>query len=155
MKDHELMSLDFNLNRGTVLDQVQKVKGGFSTSEILVVTEEDDIRNLIRMYESSASGIGSKGNIESLKKIIRSTSKGIRCYDENIANRLLQYHIDSKQLSLQEKTTFVGLMSGDSINVVSERLNISDRTVWKHRRKIIEKLGRSLFARYCPRMIAN
>lgn len=148
-KSPDLISMDFNLENGNAVNQLRKFKNSISYSKILYVTQVDDTRHFISMYETSACGIACKSNLNSLRKIIRSTSKGIRCYDESVSNKLLQYHIDTKCLTTQERQTFVALMSGESISKISEMISMCDRTIWKHKRNIIHKLSRNTFSKYC------
>lgn len=144
-----LLSLDYALGDGTGIDLYEIVKARYPKLDVIFVTSFLDESKLMAMYESGVLGILYKDNLEHLSRALSYMSRGLRYFDEDVSSRLLEFQSLCQHLTCAERKTFLALMSGDTVSFVAERLSMADRTVRSHKRRIILKLGRQTFERYC------
>ena len=152
--EHDYICLDYFLGDGTGVEAYMSIKQYCPKSKYMFVTSRLELSNLIEMYELGTCGIAYKENASSIKNMIVAGQEGGHYYDHLIANKILQFNLESKPLTKNEKMTFVKLMSGKSIQDLAEELSVNDRTIWRRRNEIINKLGRATFDRYCTHKIA-
>ncbi len=146
---HDLICLDYFLGDGTGVDAYEFAKQYCQKSKFLFISSRLAISNLIAMFELGTCGIAYKESSSSIKSLLLAVHEGRYYYAPVIANKILQFNLEVKSLTSNEKTTFLKLMTGEPISKLAETLKVNDRTIWRRRNEIINKIGRATFDRYC------
>ena len=149
LQQPDFICLDYQLNPGTGVDAFPILKTHFPRAQFLFVTSCLSIYSLLEMFELGTCGIAYKESRQSIQNLLYAAQQHKRYYDPVIADKILQFHLESKALTENEKLTFIKLMAGESVPELAEKLNVNDRTIWRRRNDIINKIGRGTFDRYC------
>ncbi len=105
----------------------------------LVVSMHDDPSFVARAIESGASGYISKGAAATeLLPLLRRMQAGERVFSSDIVPMAGS---PAPALTERERELLGALLSGEVPKAIALRLGISDKTLYRHRANIMEKLG--------------
>jgi two-component system uhpT operon response regulator UhpA len=106
----------------------------------VVLSMHDDPGLVVRALERGASGYFSKAvAAEELIEGLRRVMKGDRVLSTDLAAPRADG--ETSALTQRERETLRGLLSGLPPKVVAAALGISDKTLYRHRANLMEKLG--------------
>ena len=106
----------------------------------VVLSMHDDPGLVVRALERGASGYFSKAvAAEELIEGLRRVMKGDRVLSTDLAAPRADG--EASALTQRERETLRGLLSGLPPKVVAAALGISDKTLYRHRANLMEKLG--------------
>ena len=138
----DLVLLDYYLPDGTGLDVIRQIKQYCPEAKILVISAESNIPDTSILMEAGINGFISK-DIASLELplIINSVVRGHDYFDSGLMQQINQ-PINSPEDELTQREIDIVRLSarGLSAKQVADKLNISPRTVEKHKDRIFNKL---------------
>lgn len=114
---------------------------------MIALTDSDDGGKAERIVKAGAKGCILKNvGLDTLLAAIRTAIAGGVFYSNEIAQHLLERSRVATpgsldRLTCREKEVFLSILTGYSDGEIAERLNISKRTIEKHRQNIHCKLG--------------
>ena len=112
----------------------------FPGMRCVVLSMHDDPGLVLRALERGAQGFFSKAvAAEELIEGLRRVLAGERVLSSDLAPP--NAHGQSAALTQRERETLRGLLSGLPPKVVAAALGISDKTLYRHRANLMEKLG--------------
>ena len=131
------------------LEATRKIKQRFPQVKILALSACEEEPFPTRLLQAGASGYLTKGAcIEETVRAIRQVAAGHHYLSSAIAQQMALKAYDSKQLDnpfdqLSEREMQISLMiaSGQKIQVISDLLCVSPKTVNTHRYRIFSKLN--------------
>ena len=131
------------------LEATRKIKQRFPEVKILALSACDEEPFPTRLLQAGASGYLTKGVcIEETIRAIRQVAAGHHYLSSDIAQQMALKAYDKKQLDnpfdqLSEREMQISLMiaSGQKIQVISDLLCVSPKTVNTHRYRIFSKLN--------------
>ena len=131
------------------LEATRKIKQRFPEVKILALSACDEEPFPTRLLQAGASGYLTKGVcIEETIRAIRQVAAGHHYLSSDIAQQMAIKAYDKKQLDnpfdqLSEREMQISLMiaSGQKIQVISDLLCVSPKTVNTHRYRIFSKLN--------------
>lgn len=131
------------------LEATRKIKQRFPEVKILALSACDEEPFPTRLLQAGASGYLTKGVcIEETIRAIRQVAAGHHYLSSDIAQQMALKAYDKKQLDnpfdqLSEREMQISLMiaSGQKIQVISDLLCVSAKTVNTHRYRIFSKLN--------------
>lgn len=131
------------------LEATRKIKQRFPEVKILALSACDEEPFPTRLLQAGASGYLTKGVcIEETIRAIRQVAAGHHYLSSDIAQQMALKTYDKKQLDnpfdlLSEREMQISLMiaSGQKIQVISDLLCVSPKTVNTHRYRIFSKLN--------------
>ncbi|WP_028244085.1 UvrY/SirA/GacA family response regulator transcription factor [Denitrificimonas caeni] len=131
------------------LEATRKIKQRFPQVKILALSACDEEPFPTRLLQAGASGYLTKGVcIEETIRAIRQVAAGHHYLSSDIAQQMALKAYDKKQLDnpfdqLSEREMQISLMiaSGQKIQVISDLLCVSPKTVNTHRYRIFSKLN--------------
>ena len=131
------------------LEATRKIKQRFPEVKILALSACDEEPFPTRLLQAGASGYLTKGAcIEETVRAIRQVAAGHHYLSSDIAQQMALKTYDKKQLDnpfdqLSEREMQISLMiaSGQKIQVISDLLCVSPKTVNTHRYRIFSKLN--------------
>ena len=131
------------------LEATRKIKQRFPEVKILALSACDEEPFPTRLLQAGASGYLTKGVcIEETIRAIRQVAAGHHYLSSDIAQQMALKTYDKKQLDnpfdqLSEREMQISLMiaSGQKIQVISDLLCVSPKTVNTHRYRIFTKLN--------------
>ena len=131
------------------LEATRKIKQRFPQVKILALSACDEEPFPTRLLQAGASGYLTKGVcIEETIRAIRQVAAGHHYLSSDIAQQMALKTYDKKQLDnpfdqLSEREMQISLMiaSGQKIQVISDLLCVSPKTVNTHRYRIFSKLN--------------
>lgn len=114
----------------------------FPETRYVVLSMHDEPGLVVRALERGAKGYFSKAvAAEELIEGLRRIMKGERVLSTDLAPPNARADNDTSALTLRERETLRGLLSGLPPKVVAAALGISDKTLYRHRANLMEKLG--------------
>jgi len=129
------------------VEAIKRLTAKHSQVHILALSAHEDTSHPFRALQAGALGYLSKRSApEALIDAIRTTAKGQRYVDNQIAQRIAMQSISGdsnpvSQLSAREFEVFEQLARGQSVAQISETLKLSPSTVGTHLYNIKQKLG--------------
>ena len=158
---HELFRLVWSLRPDVVLSDIAmpnlngieattQIHKRFPNVQVIILSMHSASAYVIRALRSGALGYVLKDDdIEVAIQAIHTVSRGSRFLSAQVSEKVLDTFLSGEDvtLNLEERTTerereilqLVG--EGNTNSQIAEKLNISPRTVEKHRAKLMSKLG--------------
>lgn len=137
----DLILLDYYLPDGTGMDVLTTSKQTCPKVKVLLVTGEDENPNMPQMMEAGLNGFTTKDvTPQGLATAIRSIFRGEDMFDkESLAEEEEDPLVDP--LTEREMEIIRLCALGKSSKQIADELNISDRTVEGHKRRVFQKIG--------------
>lgn len=148
LQDHsdeiDLVLLDYFLPDGTGMDVLKAAKKISSEIKVLLVSGEDNNRELEAMTEAGLNGFVTKDvTPQGLSMVITSIFEGKDFFGDNPEAALAdESQLPKVESFTQRELDIIRLCAlGKSAKQIAEELEISARTVESHKDKIFSKLG--------------
>jgi len=145
VRDHapDLALVDLSLgNEASGLVLLLQLHESYPDTRCVVLSMHDDPGLVVRALERGAKGYFSKAvAAEELIEGLRRVMKGERALSTDLAPPRAGSQDETSALTLRERETLRGLLSGLPPKVVAAALGISDKTLYRHRANLMEKLG--------------
>lgn len=143
----DVILLDLNMPGLGGIDMISSLRQQYPVLPILVLSMHNELQIVSRALKVGASGYLTKDNDpETLLLAIRKVATGNRFIDPRLAEKLVFEFEGSDQNKPHEKLTkrefqiLTLLGSGMSVNDISRKLAISNKTVSTHKARLCEKL---------------
>jgi DNA-binding NarL/FixJ family response regulator len=151
-KKPDVLLLDIAMPELSGLEAIDQLKNGQPDLAIIVITMYDNEKYIQKLLQSGALGYVLKASDpEEISHAIRAVYKGEYFLSEEIKKKVITSYIKNpavnpratryESLSDQEKQVFQLLVLGKSTKEISDKLNVSVKTVEKHRTAISQKFG--------------
>lgn len=120
---------------------------GYGT-KVMLLTADEDNDSIERAMEMSVHGyLCESSPIEQLPEAVRALSAGLHWFDEKVQRHLAEHaHVPGyakrNPLSPREDEIVRMVAQGKQNKEIASALNLSPKTVDRHRQNIMEKLGR-------------
>lgn len=149
----DVMTVDISMPVLNGLDVIQIIKQTIPLTRIVVLTMSHKEPYIRQAFEFGALGYVLKTSpITELLKAIRLAYRGEYYLSTKISSTVIQSYIRNKDsgkkstctydlLSEREKQVFRMIITGQHTKIIADILNISPKTVAKHRAHIMEKLN--------------
>ncbi len=148
----DVVLMDIGLPDMSGIDAAKEVKRLWPEVAVVALTIHEDQEYFFKMLEAGASGyVPKRAAPEELQTAIRvAASGGVYLYPslakllvkDYLANEEPNGDVDSRNnLTPREQEVLTLLADGDSNNLIAEKLNISPKTVARHRENIMGKLN--------------
>lgn len=148
----DILLLDINMPEMNGIETLQRIKSTSTKTKIIMLTVYDDIE-----YVSQSINLGADGYVlkdsdsDTLVKTIKIVYDGGSYIQPTLATQLIKYMTDEKKATIKTRETTdaltkreIGIMkeiaSGLSNKGISEKLDISEKTVKNHVSSILRKL---------------
>jgi len=145
---YDIAVLDIKMPGMNVLDLIKTIKNDKPKISILVLSMYPEEQYAARALKAGASGYLTKESApKALVNAIQKIAKGGTYISEKFSDQLvLQLNSDEDalphdKLSDREYQVFRLIAAGQSNKVISEELNLSDKTVSTYRVRILQKLN--------------
>lgn len=144
----DVVVLDHDQNGKFSPSTVQKIQDTSPKTNILIISGDEDKKNIFQVLENGVNSFLSKQCDE--KEIIDAvvaTAKGEKFYCTNVLNYLLERSFPKEPdcspvpLSRREIEVVHLVASGLIAKEIAGKLNLSTHTVYTHRKNIMKKLG--------------
>lgn len=153
LKPHVVL-MDINLPDMNGIEATKKIKEQRPQTAVLALTIHEDEEYFFKMLEAGASGyVPKRAAPQELLTAIRLAAKGDVYIYPSLTKLLVQDYLDQGQrhvekvgiseLTNREQEVIVPLADGCSTQEIADRLNISPKTVARHRENIMKKLNLS------------
>lgn len=138
----DIVVIDLSLGSGrgglTLIPQLAAIA---PEARLVVLSMHDDPGLVVRAQECGAHGYITKAVAsDELPDILRQVGEGKFVLSSDLAASARRYHHEPA-LSERERITLRGILSGKPPKVVAAELGISDKTLYRHRANLFEKLG--------------
>lgn len=148
---YDVIILDLNLPKKNGFEVVKILKIKLNNPKILILTMHNESNIVKKVLNEGVLGyILKSAGIEELTQAIVSVNNNEYFYSNEISQILLNNRKNSfnssltndvNTLSKRELEVVRWIAKGDSDKLISQKLNISHRTVGNHRQHILQKLG--------------
>ncbi|WP_303902653.1 UvrY/SirA/GacA family response regulator transcription factor [Thiohalomonas denitrificans] len=128
------------------LETTRKLSLNSPDVAVIIVTVHTDAPFPSRLMQAGAMGYLSKGgSLDEMLQAIREVKNGGRYISPNIAQNLALSLMDEKEspfsvLSERELQVMFMLIQGQKVASISEKLNLSPKTISTYRHRVFEKL---------------
>ena len=144
----DVIVLDINMPGRNGLETLKDLKRDYPALPVIILSMHPEDQYAVRVLKAGAAGYMSKETApEELLTAIKKVYRGGKYISPEIAE-LLAFHIQSKNenephksLSNRELEVFYLLAGGTTVSQISEKLNLSVKTVSTYRTRILEKMG--------------
>ena len=127
---------------------IQKVKSACSSTNVLIISGDEDRKTIYEVLESGVNSFLSKqcGKKEIVDAVL-ATAKSEKFYCTNVLNYLLEKSFPKETeckplpLSTREVEIVQLISSGLIAKEIAGKLNLSTHTIYTHRKNIMKKLG--------------
>jgi len=144
-EDFNFVLLDYFLPDGNGMDLIEVIKKYNPEAKVLVISADTNNPAILTMVDQGVNGFISKDvNSQELSVVINSISHGHNYYDNNLVNMLETRLANQKRndsLSERELDIIRLCVKGLTAKQIAEQLDISPRTVEKHKDHIFSKLN--------------
>lgn len=139
--DPDVVILDLSLGPASSgLQLIQGLLSALPAVKIVVVSMHDDAGLVLRALELGAHGYVTKGSAaEELLPTLRRILNGERGLSRDLGPTLASLPVP--RLTQRERETLHGLLSNRPPKVIAIEMGISDKTLYRHRANLMEKLG--------------
>lgn len=141
-----MVVLDYNQPMRFSPDTIEKIRSISPSTQILVISGDEDKKTIYRVLESGVNSFLSKqcGEKE-ITDAVLATASGEKFYCTNVLNHLLEKSFPKEDCSPTSLTPreiqIVQLVaSGLIAKEIAGKLNLSTHTVYTHRKNIMKKL---------------
>jgi two-component system uhpT operon response regulator UhpA len=108
----------------------------------VVLSMHNDPGLVLRAMDAGADAYVSKGvAADELFQVLRRVMRGERVLSSDLAPPSTQGQQAMPRLSERERETLVGLLKDLPPKVIAAEMGISDKTLYRHRANLLEKLG--------------
>lgn len=137
----EVAILDISLGPASSgLQLIQGLLAALPDLKIVVVSMHDDVGLVLRALELGAHGYVTKGSAaEELLPALRRVLNGERGMSSDLGPTLTSLPVP--RLTERERETLHGLLSSRPPKAIAIEMGISDKTLYRHRANLMEKLG--------------
>ena len=143
----DVVALDYQQPGYFSIDTIRQIRNLSPQSNILVLSADEDKKNIYQVLEEGVGGFLTKqcGELE-IVNALRATGDGEKFYCTSIVNHLLEKSFPRREggtavLSSRE-TEIVRLAANGLIaKEIADQLNLSTHTVYTHRKNIMKKLN--------------
>ena len=147
--DCDLLVLDMSMPGRSGIDLIRQLKAERPKLPILILSMHKEDIFAVRALRAGAAGYLCKDNAElQLEAAIRKVAGGGLYINQTVAERLAQEMVGGKsavlphtQLSDREYEVFRDIAAGLGVTEISQRLNLSVKTVSTHKARIMQKMG--------------
>ncbi|MEZ4700845.1 MAG: response regulator transcription factor [Rhodothermales bacterium] len=141
--------VDISLSDAHGLDVVQNIRSQYPSVQVLIYSMYDELAYAERAIHAGALGYLAKSEpTKHIVEAIRSVMRGEVYLSRRMTSRILGKVVKEQhngfivgKLTDREMSIFEMLGNGAGLGEISERLNLSRKTVETYRRRIKEKLG--------------
>ena len=136
----DLTLLDLSLDRDSGLRLLPQLHVVSPATRVLIMSMHDDPGLILRAFELGAQGYISKATMpEELASLLLVALRGDQVLSRDLAARTPDTrHVE---LTKRERETLSGLLSGHAPKALALEMGISDKTLYRHRANLMEKLG--------------
>lgn len=133
--------LDISLGQASSgLQLIQGLLAALPGLKIVVVSMHDDVGLVLRALDLGAHGYVTKGSAaEELLPALRRVLNGERGMSRDLGPALTGLPVP--RLTERERETLHGLLSSRPPKAIAIEMGISDKTLYRHRANLMEKLG--------------
>jgi len=143
--EFDFILLDYFLPDGNGMDVVKAAKTHNQEARILVVSADTNNPEIMNMIDEGINGFISKDvNTQELSMVVASIAQGHDYFDKNVSQMLEGRRVRLKRddsLSERELDIIRLCVKGLTAKQIAEQLDISPRTVEKHKDHIFSKLN--------------
>jgi len=148
----DLVLLDIKLPDRSGVELLKLIKSENPKLPVLMLSSYPESQYAVRLIHGGAAGYLSKdADDEEILKAIETTTKGKKYLSPVVADLLANFVYQSGQkenpdslheiLSDREYQVFLELATGAGPNLISQKLNVSAKTITTHRGRILQKMG--------------
>lgn len=148
--DYNVLILDISLPHRDGMDILHDVKIQFPDLPVLMLSIQPEEQYALRALKLGASGCLNKAVApENLVEAVKTVVAGKKYINNKISNLMvenLNKHIEDEpheSLSEREYQVLLGIGSGLTVTEISDKLNISVKTVSTYRTRLLKKMGLS------------
>ncbi len=142
-KSPQVVLLDLSMPKLSGLNAINHIKKRYSETKVIVLTAAETTNVWNEVLELGVSGIAMKSiSPKELIQGVRQVMKGELFIHSEIQPILEEASgLTNKRLSVREKQVVKLVAEGYKTKEIAEMLEISDRTVSKHRENLMTKMG--------------
>ena len=144
-RDFDFILLDYYLPDGTAMDVVRAAKTHLHGVKILIISAETNRPEFLTVIDEGVNGFISKDvTSQELSMVVSSIAHGHDYFDKTLLDMMDDRKIRGEQkdsLSPREIDIIRCCVKGMTAKQIAAELNISPRTVEKHKDRIFSKLG--------------
>ncbi len=145
-KNPDVVVLDYNQPGSFNTETIDKLKKGFPKIKLLVISSDNDKKNIYQVLENGVNSYLSKQCDEKeIIDAINATSKNEKYYCTNVLNHLLEKSFPKENcvpipLTPREVEIVRLVAKGLIAKEIASELNLSTHTIYTHRKNIMKKL---------------
>lgn len=137
----DIAVLDLSLGGDSGLELLRRIRAAVPEVACVMLSMHDDPGLVMRALDDGARGYVSKAvAAEELPGLLRRVARGEVALSSDLAPPSPAAR-RAILLTQRERDTLRGLLSGQPPKVVAAELGISDKTLYRHRANLMEKLG--------------
>ncbi len=147
-ENYDVVILDISLPGRDGLDILMDIHSQYPDTAVLILSIQPESQYALRALKMGASGCLNKASApEELVDAVREVLKGGRYLTSKVSQLLLEEYqgdhsgLPHKQLSEREYQVMMFLVSGLSSGEISEKLNLSVKTVSTYRTRLLQKMN--------------
>ncbi|MCI0519369.1 MAG: response regulator transcription factor [Chloroflexi bacterium] len=147
----DIVVMDIGLPDFSGIDATRQIKEIASKTAVVALTIHEDAEYFFKMLEAGASGyVPKRAAPEELITAIRTAARGEVYLYPSLASLLVRDYLGQRTLRAAEEGSglterelevLAHLADGASVNEIAETLNISPKTVARHRENLMAKLN--------------
>jgi DNA-binding NarL/FixJ family response regulator len=144
---YDVLILDISMPKGNGFEVINTIRKNNRKLPILILSMHSEDQYALRMIKSGANGYMTKESAPNeLIEAIRTLAKGGRYISEDLVDKMafaLDVHTHEEAhniLSNREYQVLLLIAEGNTINEISEKLNLSPKTISTYKRRILEKM---------------
>lgn len=145
---YDMVILDISLPGKDGLEVLKDLKIQYPETPVLILSIQSESQYALRALKMGASGCMNKASApEELVNAVREVLKGGRYLTPKVSQLLLEDYqgdhndLPHKQLSEREYQVMIMLVSGLSSSEISEKLNLSIKTISTYRTRLLQKMN--------------
>jgi DNA-binding NarL/FixJ family response regulator len=159
----EVLLLDMSMPGKSGLDLIRHVKSISAKLPILVLSMHAEEQYAVRAMRTGASGYLTKDSAGAqLVAALQKVAAGSMYITETVARQLALglspgpgTALPHEELSDRELEVFRGLVAGESVTAMADRMHISVKTISTHKSRILEKMHMSSIAELVRYAVAH
>lgn len=147
----DLVVMDYHRSDAFPLEEIGRIRKEFPGTHFLIVTDDDQKKNIFKTLELGASSILTKNcSKDEILSAVHATAKGEKFFCNKVLDILLEKHLQadsedddcsSASLSVREIEIVELIAQGIATKEIADRLCLSPHTVYTHRKNMMKKLG--------------